>query len=67
MTIEELLTKAKSEWLTPEEQQALLTGTEQELVTLKASDPAKYLALLEELNAVVKDLNTDLKQATVSE
>jgi hypothetical protein len=67
MTLEELLIKAKNEELTPEEKQLLLASAEKELAGLKESNPEKYLALLEELNAIVKDLNTDLKQAMANE
>ena len=61
MNIQELFLKIKTEKLTHEEQQFLLSSLMEEMATFKKSDPEKYLQFLEELNATIAELNSSLK------
>jgi predicted component of viral defense system (DUF524 family) len=61
MTTQELIEKSKTEALSEEELKQILEGMNSEMQELKEKDPKKYLALLQELNSIISDLNTDLK------
>ena len=61
MTTQELIEKAKREALSEEEVVKVMEGINSELQSLKEVEPQKYLELLQELNGIIRDLNTDLK------
>ncbi|MDB5264651.1 MAG: hypothetical protein JWN64_222 [Parcubacteria group bacterium] len=60
MELQELMEKVKTGELTKEEQEDIFTKVNEELLSLKDSDPEKYLELLKQLNNTLEELNKDV-------
>lgn len=61
MELQQLVDKTNDSGLSAEEQQQLFVKLNEEMVSLKKQDPAKYLELLKQLNGIIEELNKDLK------
>ena len=61
MDIQQILNKAQNDPLTKEEQEFFLKELDKQMLSIKESDPERYLQALKELNETLRNLNSVLK------